>query len=223
MARKTTPPAPELPLYLAVSREDAVQRIADRIKRGTELKTRPIQTKLVLDQVQRDYWTWSEYNEEMLRRMFTTPKIAEEYSASFGAFVAGGQYYLQEEINDLHNSIDGKIRRLASVTERLELIPLAPGVGQTQTASVPTAPGISDKVFLVHGHDEAIRESVARFITKVGLDPVILHEQASQGRTVVEKLEHHGDVGYAIVLLTPTTLVARAPRILDREPDRTLC
>ena len=77
MARKTAPPAPELPLYLAVSREDAAQGIADRIKRGTELKTRPIQTKQVLDQVQRDYWRRSEYEEEMLRRMFTTPKIAD--------------------------------------------------------------------------------------------------------------------------------------------------
>jgi predicted nucleotide-binding protein len=202
MARKT-PPAPELPLYLAVSREDAAQRIADRIKRGTELKARPISAKQILDQVQRDYWTWSEYNEEMLRRMFTTPKIAEEYSESFGAFVAGGQYYLQEEIDDLHKSIDAKSRRLASITERLELIPLAPGVGQTQGASVATAPGASDQVFLVHGHDEATRESVARFIAKLGLDPVILHEQASQGRTIVEKLEHHGNVGYAIVLLTP--------------------
>jgi predicted nucleotide-binding protein len=58
-------------------------------------------------------------------------------------------------------------------------------------------------VFVVHGHDEGARETVARFIGNLGLAPIILHEQVSQGRTIVEKLERHGDVGYAVVLLTP--------------------
>lgn len=55
----------------------------------------------------------------------------------------------------------------------------------------------------MHGHDEAVKEAVARFISKLELEPIILHEQPSQGRTVVEKLEAHGDVGFAVVLLTP--------------------
>lgn len=61
----------------------------------------------------------------------------------------------------------------------------------------------SDKVFIVHGHDGEARESVARFITDIGLKPIILHEQANQGRTVIEKVEAHSDVGFAVVLLTP--------------------
>ena len=44
---------------------------------------------------------------------------------------------------------------------------------------------------------------MARFIDKLDLTPLILHELANEGRTVVEKLEHHGDVSFAIVLLTP--------------------
>jgi predicted nucleotide-binding protein len=56
---------------------------------------------------------------------------------------------------------------------------------------------------LVHGHDEAARETVARFLERAGIEPVILHEQASQGKTVIEKLEHYGAVGFAVVLLTP--------------------
>lgn len=32
---------------------------------------------------------------------------------------------------------------------------------------------------------------------------MILHEQATQGRTLVEKLEHYSDVDFAVVLLTP--------------------
>ena len=60
-----------------------------------------------------------------------------------------------------------------------------------------------NKVFIVHGHDGEARESVARFLSQLGLDPVILHEQANQGRTDIEKVEAHSDVGFAVVLLTP--------------------
>jgi len=61
---------------------------------------------------------------------------------------------------------------------------------------------VSRKVFIVHGHDEGAREAVARFLERVGLEPIILHEQPSRGRTVIEKFEAHCDVGFAVVLLT---------------------
>jgi predicted nucleotide-binding protein len=62
---------------------------------------------------------------------------------------------------------------------------------------------LSQRVFIVHGHDEGAREAVARFLERVGLEPVILHEQANRGRTIIEKFEAHRDVGFAVVLLTP--------------------
>lgn len=61
----------------------------------------------------------------------------------------------------------------------------------------------SNRIFVVHGHDDATRESVARFIEKLGLTPIILHEQANQSLTVIEKLERHSDVEFAVVLLSP--------------------
>ncbi|WFS17281.1 nucleotide-binding protein [Pseudomonas sp. 905_Psudmo1] len=64
-------------------------------------------------------------------------------------------------------------------------------------------PPFSNKVFIVHGHDDGARESVARFLERIGLEAIILHEQANQGRTVIEKVVAHGDVGFAVVLLTP--------------------
>jgi predicted nucleotide-binding protein len=36
----------------------------------------------------------------------------------------------------------------------------------------------------------------------VNLEPIILHEQANQGKTIIEKFEAHAGVGFAIVLLT---------------------
>lgn len=59
------------------------------------------------------------------------------------------------------------------------------------------------KVFIVHGHDSEIKDSVARFIEKLGLEPIILHEQPNSGRTIIEKFEVFSDVGFAVILLTP--------------------
>jgi predicted nucleotide-binding protein len=61
----------------------------------------------------------------------------------------------------------------------------------------------SNRIFIVHGHDGEARETVARFIGNIGFEPVILHEQASRSRTVIEKVEANSDVGFAVVLLTP--------------------
>ena len=62
---------------------------------------------------------------------------------------------------------------------------------------------ILNKVFVIHGKDEGIKETVARFLQTIGLEPVILHEQANRGRTIIEKFEEHAQVGFAVALLTP--------------------
>jgi hypothetical protein len=75
----------------------------------------------------------------------------------------------------------------------------------------------SKRIFIVHGHDGEARETVARFLSQIDLEPVILHEQANRGRTVIEKVEANSDVGFAIVLLTPDD-VGRAQGDTDLEP-----
>lgn len=61
----------------------------------------------------------------------------------------------------------------------------------------------SRRVFVVHGHDGEAKEATARLLEKIELEPIILHEQPNQGRTIIEKFEAHSGVGFAIVLLTP--------------------
>lgn len=88
---------------------------------------------------------------------------------------------------------------IRSLNERLAEAPLAAGPPAAPTANLSE----NKKVFIVHGHDEGPREGVARFLGTLGFTPIILHEQANQGRTIIEKIEAHGAVGFAVVLLTP--------------------
>lgn len=65
-----------------------------------------------------------------------------------------------------------------------------------------TLPSNMDRIFIVHGHDGELKQSVARIIEKQGIEAIILSEQANKGRTIIEKFEDYSDVGGAICLFT---------------------
>ena len=61
----------------------------------------------------------------------------------------------------------------------------------------------SDRVFVVHGRDQALKNSLEIFLKEIGLTPIVLHRKPDEGLTILEKFEKYSNVGYAFVLLTP--------------------
>jgi predicted nucleotide-binding protein len=65
-------------------------------------------------------------------------------------------------------------------------------------------PMVGSKVFIVHGHNGEAKESVARFVEKLGLEAVILHERPNKGRTIITKFQEESQgAAFAVVLMTP--------------------
>ena len=63
---------------------------------------------------------------------------------------------------------------------------------------------VSKNMFIVHGRDHKPMKELKEILYDFGLNPIVLHEKASGGLTLVEKLEKYSeDVGYAFVILTP--------------------
>jgi predicted nucleotide-binding protein len=63
------------------------------------------------------------------------------------------------------------------------------------------------KVFVVHGHDKVILNPIARFLERLGLEPIFLSQQPQAGRTIIEKFADFAPaVGFAVVVLTPSDL-----------------
>jgi predicted nucleotide-binding protein len=64
---------------------------------------------------------------------------------------------------------------------------------------------VTDSVFIVHGRDPTnLRLVVARFLEKLGVHAIILHEVPSKGRTIITKFqEEAANVRFAVVLMTP--------------------
>lgn len=74
-------------------------------------------------------------------------------------------------------------------------------------------------IFLVHGHD-ARRDEVARVIRRLTEEePTILHEQPDQGRTIIEKFEHHASTkAFAVVLATADDVGGEATEEPELKP-----
>jgi predicted nucleotide-binding protein len=80
-----------------------------------------------------------------------------------------------------------------------------------EPAQIPTRPGEfnTKQVFIVHGHDDIAKLEMASFVKSIGLEPIILSQQASSGRTIIEKIEHYSNVGFGVVLYTPCDVGAK--------------
>jgi predicted nucleotide-binding protein len=185
-----------------MKRDDARQHLQRRIDDAKSVLPDRIASLEDLDNAKDREKVWRDYNRTLLLAMFTTDEYASDYER-----LRGPLYYAKDNrdnppLNDLelrlNRSVRSQVRQLESIIDRLKLIDEA----AVDLAQAP-APQDHSKVFVVHGHDEGAREGVARFIESLGFRPIILNEMTNEGRTVIEKIEAHGDVGFAVVLLTP--------------------
>jgi len=86
--------------------------------------------------------------------------------------------------------------------------------------SSPKSVSLSNKVFIVHGHDQGLKTDVERFVREIGLTPIVLHREADQGATIIEKFEKHSDVGYAFILLTPDEISYTVDQAKIKDTER---
>lgn len=147
----------------------------------------------------------SEY-ESLRQELLSNPQIAEKMPSwvkthrsldSFWNFIkqkystyAERRTYLSEEFTPLLDTLEfGTINSPKSNQP----------VNQT-----PVIARNKRKVFIVHGHDNEVKQEIGRFIEGIGLDVIILHEQANAGMTIIEKIERYSnDADFALVLYTP--------------------
>lgn len=152
--------------------------------------------------------TWYTEAQEDLRRIFGTDHAAigqfrgqmqisiQRYGPSPAQEQAEAIQTLKERLLALDAIIGGVRNRL----NRQHLY-TSPSAQPVQVR--PSSSADSRTIFVVHGHDEALKQGVARFLEHLELDIRILHEQANEGRTIIEKFEHHAaSVGFAVVLAT---------------------
>jgi predicted nucleotide-binding protein len=113
----------------------------------------------------------------------------------------GEEYYEERRFNDLGAKVAVLEALSAEIQGKLELMNRRSAPPTTPAAPLRAA---SREIFVVHGHDEAAKVRVARFLERLKFTPVILHERPDLGQTIMEKLEKNAaGAAFAVVLLTP--------------------
>ena len=194
---------------LTISKTELNEKLQERILIGAELFNRTINTHLEFSKLQRDYSDWNDYNSEYLKQSFNIPN--NEYKNGYdesGKYI--GLYDRDnsqaKKLQNFKERIYGKIDRLKKLKAKSELLKSQ----IVETATKENKIEVSrTEVFIVHGHDEVAQSKTARFVEKLGFKPIILHEQSSSSRTVIEKIEAYSNVGFGIVLYTPCDIGAK--------------
>lgn len=212
MAKRTQPIIVDnTPTELSYSKAGFSNVLAERIVLGEELYNRAIHTQKEFEKNKEDYYSWNDYNSEFLKHAFN--KERNEYKKSYddvGSFFfgsVGGRNSTAQEIKDFKEKVKNKVSNLKKLLAKTDLL---------KTSLVDKNNSIKheieldkSQIFIVHGHDEVAKSKTARFVEKLGFEAIILHEQASSSKTIIEKIEEYSNVGFGIILYTPCDLGAK--------------
>lgn len=146
----------------------------------------------------------------------STPEIVNAIQGRAGVRVIG--LSPEQQLSDETNRFESfKSRAISQFSGLLTEMNLFLEFSEPAVSTAVQNEIIKDKVFIVHGHDDALKIEVARFVENLGLQAIILHEQLNRGRTIIEKFESFSDVGFAIVLYTPCDF-GRASSTQEEKP-----
>lgn len=172
--------------------KEGIPLLETQIAKGQELlKSRPISSD--------DYESWELVTQNYLEKAFgmNSPNVSSVADVGkYGAFPMNASEEWWE--NHRAENLQTQLKKLSGLVELLNTeLQLAEG-HSVQAVHQPHG----HRIFLVHGHDEAVLHETARFLEKLDQDIVILREQPSGGRTIIEKFEDYANVGFAVILLT---------------------
>lgn len=148
---------------------------------------------------------WSDYNKEYLKQSFSIPD--NEYC---NGYISCGQAMIFTTDSDIvqlyKEELFDKIEYLESLVQKSSLLPSDVPAKVTELKNAGQSMK-SKRVFIVHGHDSALRTQVELFVKNLGYEPVVLFKQPNQGSTIIEKIEREANnVAFAIVLYTSCDL-----------------
>lgn len=162
-------------------------RLRDQIEKGSALLRGPISSEA--------QQAWLSVTKQLLIQAFGSASHCVNDVMNYNQF-AGMALKAPEEFEKLRAvDMKGRLAIMEGLADMLER--------ETKPESPSKLAADNSRVFLVHGHEQGIVHECARLVDRFGLTAVILHEQPNEGRTIIEKFEHHADAGFAIVFLTP--------------------
>ncbi len=139
---------------------------------------------------------------------FKELKFIEHVPFSDQSFTTGFTKHEQAKLREITNASN-------SLLQKVKLL-LSPPASDNKVNNQVR----SNKIFVVHGHDNEMKLDVAQTLQKLDLDPILLHEQPNRGRTIIEKITDYAHVSFAVVLLSPDDLAYPEEKTSDEAKYR---
>ena len=117
----------EKKITLMVSKEEASEKIKNRIELGKKMLESPVNNEEEIEDLKNNKASWSDFNVELLKGLFSNDSISKEYQSTSGAGRVvpydpyGGGMAWGVMVENLENDLKAKINKLKSIFERLEL------------------------------------------------------------------------------------------------------
>lgn len=164
--------------------------------------------KAVLQKLKADISTYNDFSEIKYKTKYVSvfeavfgqgnhfTTAANNTSSGYGvkgyAEIMCGEISHEEFMRNIHEAL------LNLLDEAIDFLDMSADDEEAAEDSV-----VKNKVFIVHGHDEALKYQLSDWLRKIGVEPIILHEQANGGTSsILDKLERYSDVDCAIALFT---------------------
>ena len=151
-----------------------------------------------------EFITWYTKTERFIRKKYgDSPELKDFTNTSFTLMVFTFNETRADYVRACKRGLEStKAVFKVYLDEMKEEVPTTREVLMKELIEKDSKAKSCEKVFIVHGHDGALKEAVARLIEKQGIEAIILSEQANKGATIIEKFEANSDVGAAICLFT---------------------
>lgn len=147
-----------------------------------------------------DYKRWKDRNMAVYRTSFEESESI--YYHEFESQIYG--IWGADTVKEYKQIIQRQINQMQSDIERSDLFKCVEASDLNFGKKNPTNTEVlTNEIFIVHGHSEEMKQVVARTVTRLGLKPIILHEQANGGKTIIDKFESNAqNIRFAIILLS---------------------
>lgn len=220
----------EQPIYsedtLKIPRERFCELLAEQIKRGDELlnfsvplisqhnsyygygsRVQQPKSETKYDDASRkefiaNYNNWNDRNQTIYRTAFISTN--NTYLHNYREYLPN-LLFVSDDVKAYKDGVSRLISHMRGDIERADLIECdePSSIETRKSITISKSKNLSNDIFIVHGHSEEMKQSVARVVATLGLNSIILHEQPNEGRTIIEKFESNaGKINFAIILLS---------------------
>jgi predicted nucleotide-binding protein len=200
---------------LVVDKTELAKELKNQISEGYTFYNQRINKTTELQKTKKFAKIWDDHNIELLKQSFDSTIEFEKYIGVVPNKLSGEIAIITALIvatQSLPSEVAAFKKAMKAKLEYLQLLNYE--VGKNSFPSKRKLPklekdshmNIESSIFIVHGHDRDVKNSVALMLERLNLKPIILHEQINAGMTIIEKFELFSNVKFAIVLLTDDDL-----------------